>query len=238
MRTRLTCTPFIYPVRPYRMSLADYFVRGSEVYPHMGDFGVVTNIDGVDELQHQFHYLQLGDETFGAPISVMIASSSPDRANFLSLCFLEETTNCGVDVEPIGVTNGVVPYDEYQDEMDTMSRSQIFEMVQLEPASPFDLFGVFAIEVVEEIQTVLALELIEDIVIGDDLFEDAFSSIEEVSDFMDPPISFDILSRFISRPDDVYDSASMDLSIFENLPISCDSICISIFHSPTPQILI
>ena len=148
MRTRLTCTPFIYPVRPDRMSLADYFVRGSEVYPHMGDFGVVTNIDGVDELQHQFHYLQLGDETFGAPISVMIASSSPNRANFLSLCFLEETTNCGVDVEPIGVTNGVVPHDEYQDEMDTMSRSQIVKMVQLEPASPFDLFGVFAIEVV------------------------------------------------------------------------------------------
>ncbi|RVW18453.1 hypothetical protein CK203_105228 [Vitis vinifera] len=53
---------------------------------------------------------------------------------------------------------------------------------------------------------------------------------------LDPPISFDILSRFISRPDDVYDSASMDLSIFENLPISCDSICISIFHSPTPHI--
>ncbi|RVW18464.1 hypothetical protein CK203_105227 [Vitis vinifera] len=72
---------------------------------------VVLNMmrDGVDELQHQFHYLQLGDETFGAPISVMIASSSPNRANFLSLCFLEETTNCGVDVEPIGVTNGVVP---------------------------------------------------------------------------------------------------------------------------------
>ena len=54
MRARLTYTPFNYPIRPYRMSLADYFVRGLEVYPHMGDFGAVTNIDGVDELQHQF----------------------------------------------------------------------------------------------------------------------------------------------------------------------------------------
>ena len=57
VRARLTYTPFDYPIRPYRMSLADYFVRGSEVHPHMGDFGVVTDIEGVDELQHQFHHL-------------------------------------------------------------------------------------------------------------------------------------------------------------------------------------
>ena len=59
----------------------------------MGDFGTVTNIDGVDELQHQFHHLQLGDETSGAPVSVMFAHSSPDQASFLSLCFPEETTD-------------------------------------------------------------------------------------------------------------------------------------------------
>ena len=53
---------------------------------------------------------------------------------------------------------------------------------------------------------------------------------------MDPSISFNILSRFIFYPDDVYDSASMDLSIFEYLPISCDGICISAPHLPTPQI--
>ena len=52
VRARLTCTPFDYPIRPYRMSLADYFSKGSEVHPHMGDFGFVTDIEGVDELQH------------------------------------------------------------------------------------------------------------------------------------------------------------------------------------------
>ena len=69
--------------------MADHFVRGSEVHPYMRDFGVVTDIEKMDELQHQFHHLQLGNETSGAPVSVMIAHSSPDRANFLSLCFLE-----------------------------------------------------------------------------------------------------------------------------------------------------
>ena len=57
MRACLTCTPFDYLVRPYRISLADYFIGGSEVHPHMRDFVVVTDIEGVDELQHQFHHL-------------------------------------------------------------------------------------------------------------------------------------------------------------------------------------
>ena len=165
----------------------------------MGDFGTVTDIDGVDELQHQFHHLQLGDETSGAPVSVMFAHSSPDQASFLSLCFPEKTTDYGIVVEPTRVTDGVVPRDEYRDEMDMMSMSQIVEMVQPEPASPFDLFRMFAIEVAEEIQIVLAPELMEDVTVGDDFFEDTFSSIEGASDFVDPSLSFDILSRFISR---------------------------------------
>ena len=166
----------------------------------------------------------------------MIAHSSPDRASFLSLCFLEETTDYGVDIESSGVTNGVVPQDEYWDEVD-MSMSQIAEVVQPEFASSFDLFGVSAIEVVEEIQTVLAPELMKDVTIGDDEFEDIFGFIEGTSDFMDLPLSFDILSGFISRSDDVYDSISMDLSIFEYLPVSCDSIYISTPYSLSPQIL-
>ena len=195
------------------MSLADYFIRGSKVHPHMRDFGVVTDIDGVDELQHLFHHLQLGDETLGPPISVMIAPSSPNRASFLYLCCPDETTDCEVVVEPTGVTDEVAPRNEYRDEIYMMSMSQIVEMVQPEPASPFDLFGVSTIEVAEEIQTVLALELMEVVTISDDLFDDTFSSIEGASKFMDPPLSFDILSRFISCSNYVYDSY-MDLSIF------------------------
>ena len=87
VRARLTCTPFDYLICPYRMSLQDYFVKESEVHPHMGGFSVVTDIERVDELQHQVHHLQLGNETSGAPVLVMIAHLSPDRSNFLYLCF-------------------------------------------------------------------------------------------------------------------------------------------------------
>ena len=110
-------------------------------------------------------------------------------------------------------------------------------MVQPKSISPFDLFEVSAIEVAEEIQTVLAPELMEDVTVGDDEFEDIFGFIEGTSNFVDPPLSFDILSGFISCSDDDYDSVSMDLSIFEYLPISCDSIYISAPYSLTPHIL-
>ncbi|KAL6344303.1 hypothetical protein AAG906_037874 [Vitis piasezkii] len=191
-----------YMARLCKERLGRLLRRGLEVQTHMRDFGIVINIDGVDELQHQFHHLQLGDETSGAPISVMIAHSSPDQASFLSLCFPEETTDYGVVIEPTEVTDGVVPHDEYRDEMDMMSMSQISKMVRLEPASPFDLFRVSAIEVTEEIQTVLTAELMEDVTIGDELCEDTFSSIEGASESVDLPLSFDFLSGFISCSND------------------------------------
>ena len=73
----------------------------------------------------------------------------------------------------------------------------------------------------------------EDVATGDDLFKDTFISIEGASEFVDPPLSFDILSGFISCSDDDYDSVSMDLSIFEYLPISCEYlyICTTLTHS-------
>ena len=99
------------------------------------------------------------------------------------------------------------------------------------------MFGVSAIEVVEEIQTVLTPELMEDVTVGDDEFEDTFGFIEKASDFVVPPLLFDILSGFIYHSDDVYDSVFMDLSIFEYFYVSCDSIYISAPYSLIPQIL-
>ena len=121
--------------------------------------------------------------------------------------------------------------------MDMMSMSQIAEMVQPESVSSFDLFGVFCYWVDEETQIVLTPELIEDVTIGDDEFEDTFGFIEGTFDFVDPLILFDILSGLISFFDDVYDSVFMDLCIFEYWFVSCDSIYIFAPYSLIPQIL-
>ncbi|KAL6317003.1 hypothetical protein AAG906_026711 [Vitis piasezkii] len=95
VKARLSRTPFDYPIRPYRMSLADYFVRGSETRPRLEGIDSVVHTDRETDLQHLFHQLQLSD---GAPDSffpLTITPTSPDRASMLSLCFPEEITVMG-----------------------------------------------------------------------------------------------------------------------------------------------
>ncbi|RVX21707.1 Retrovirus-related Pol polyprotein from transposon 17.6 [Vitis vinifera] len=123
----------------------------------------------------------------------------------LSLCFPEEITSDGVIVDPTEVIDGVVPHDEYRDEMDMMTGTQ----------------------------TLPVPELPED---DSSLFEGIVSPVEGASDLVDPPLSFDVLSGFVSRSDDVSVASFMDLSIFEYSPVSCDSISTSAPHSPITQI--
>ena len=162
------------------------------------------------ELQHLFHQLQLSDGAHGASVS-MATPTSLDRASMLSLCFSEEITDDGVIVDPTEMVDGVVPHDEYQDEMNRMTVSQITGIVQLQPVSPFDMFGVSTIEVLEETQIIPVPELLED---DSSLFEGTVSPVEGVSDLVDPPLSFDVLSGFVSRFDYVSIASFIDLSIF------------------------
>ena len=48
----------------------------------------------------------------------------------------------------------------------------------------------------------------------DDLFKGTIGPVGGVFDFVDPPLSFDVLSGFVSRFDNVHDSSFMDLIIF------------------------
>ncbi|RVW90362.1 Transposon Ty3-I Gag-Pol polyprotein [Vitis vinifera] len=90
---------------------------------------------------------------------------------------------------------------------------------QLHPpelASPFDLFGVSVLEIAEEIQVAPTLEVVEDVIVAVDLFDGPVGLVEGASDLVDPPLTFDVLSGFVSRHDYVSDFSSMDLSIFES----------------------
>ena len=55
--------------------------------------------------------------------------------------------------------DGVVPHDEYCDEMDMLGISQFLDAVQHEPFLPLELFGVSIIKIIEKDQTSLALKL-------------------------------------------------------------------------------
>ena len=71
-----------------------------------------------------------------------------------------------------------------------------------------------AIEFADESLIAPVPEPTEDIVVGNVLFDSHVGIVEGVSDFVDPPLSFDVLSGFVSRSDIVFDDSSMDLSIF------------------------
>nr|CAN65175.1 hypothetical protein VITISV_029768 [Vitis vinifera] len=215
VRARLSHTPFDYPIRPYRMSLADYFVRGSETRPRLEEIDSVAHTNRETDLQHLFHQLQLNDGAPDSSFPLTITPTSPDRASMLSLCFPEEITGDGVMVDSTEMIDGVVSYDEYRDEMDMMTMSQITSIV------------------FEGTQTLPVPELPED---DSSLFEGIVSPVEGASDLVDPLLSFDVLSGFVSRSDDVSVASFMDLSIFEYSPVSCDSISISAPHPPTSQI--
>ena len=120
-RARLTHTPFYYPVRPYTLSLADYFVRASELH---APFDVI--IGGLSttreaELQHLVQQLQLSDGAPGPSTSAVIAPPSPDRASLMTLCFPDEIDDHGTFAEISDIVDRVVPCDEYIDEMLALS---------------------------------------------------------------------------------------------------------------------
>ena len=148
VRVRLSGIPFDYPICPYTFSLADYFLRELEVQPHVEEIGVKDST--MDELQHMLHQMQMGDETPDMSASMMIAPPSLDRASLFSLCFLDETTDYGVVIEPADMIDGVVPHDEYRDEMDMLGISQFLDAVQRNPFSPFEFFRVSIIEIAEK----------------------------------------------------------------------------------------
>ena len=78
------------------MSLANYFVRGSETRPGLEEIDSVVHTDRETEIQHLFHQLQLSDGAPDFSFPMTITPTSPDRASMLSLCFPEEITGDGV----------------------------------------------------------------------------------------------------------------------------------------------
>ena len=235
VRARLTHTPFDYPIRPYILSLADYFVRALE--PQMPSDGIIGGLNVVQEaeLQHLVHQLQLSDGVRGTSTSALAAPSSLDRMSLMTLYFPDEVDKHGTFADIGDIVDGIVSHDEYVDEMLAMSMSQIDGVVQPELASPFDLFRVSIIEIAEEIQIAPAPGFSDDVTVIDALFEGPVGLVEGASDFVDPLLSFDILSGFVSRSDDVHEFSSMDLSIYEYLSVSYD-ITLSVSSSPISQI--
>ena len=93
--------------------------------------------------------------------------------------------------------------------------SQITNDVQPETASPLDLFGVLVVVMVEDVQLVPTPGLITVVAHDDDVCKGIISPVVVESEHVDLPLSFDVLSGFVSHSEDVLTFSSyMDMSLF------------------------
>ena len=223
VRSRLHHIAFGYPLRPYSLRLTDYFVRALKPLLHPnGSIDEPTNIQHV-EMHQLFSQLQLRG---GAPdtSTTLIAPPFPGQSSVLTMCFPDEIANYG------GI-DGVMSSDDYDEELLRMVISQP------EPDSALSYFCVLALRDDEG----APLTQDDDAITGDFIVDiaspDILGHVVGESDAVDPPLSFDVLSGFVSRSDDVLAFSSMDLSIFEYSPVSfiddIDDIDECVPHSPT-----
>ena len=156
--------------------------------------------------------------------TTLIAPPSPGQCSVFTMCFPDEI----VDYEGI---DGVMSSDDYVEELLQMAISQP------DPDSTLSDFCVLALRDYEDDPLVPAAAVVVDDVIVDIASPDVLGHVVGESDSMGPPLSFDILSRFVSRLDDVLAFSSMDLSIFEYSPVSfIDDIDACAPYSPTSHI--
>ena len=88
-------------------------------YGIIGGFSIVQEA----ELQCLVHQLQLSDGAPGVSMSILATQSSPDSMNLMTLYFLDEVDEHGTFAKIRDMVDGVVPHDEYIDEMFMMSMS-------------------------------------------------------------------------------------------------------------------
>ena len=165
------------------------------------------------------------------------------------MCFPEETPDYDLPMDLGDTTDGVILPDTYMDKMDMIDTSHILDIAPHELHSAFDMFGVSAIDsndvtlydactdAMDMINTgcildvalpgphsafhafgISMLEFDDDGFVASDVTHDVFF-VEGAFDSVDPPLSFDIMSGFVTRFDDV-SYGNNDMSIFEYLPMS------------------
>ena len=191
----------------------------------------------------------LSYKTNEPPEAMIVAPPSPDRASVFSMCFLEEVPDYDLPMDLGDGPDGVILFDTYMDAMDMIGTGRILDTALRGPHSAFDMFGVSmintddvtlydtCIDAMDMIGTgrildassprprsafdvfrISMLKFDGDGLVATDITHDTVS-VEEASDFVDPPLSFDTMSRFVTRFDDISDGNN-DMSIFKYLLMS------------------
>ena len=153
--------------------------------------------------------MDLGDDTDG----VTLSDTYIDEMDMISIGRILDATphepHSTFDMFRVSAIDfeDVTLYDACADAMDMIGTSRILDAAPLGPRSVFDMFGISMAEINDD-DGLIAIDIIDNTV-----------SIEGASNSVDPPISFDIMSRFVTRFDDI-PNGNNDMSIFEYLLVS------------------
>ena len=166
-----------------------------------------------------------------------------------SMCFLEEVPDYDLPMDLGDGPDGVILFDTYMDAMDMIGTSRILDTAPRGPHYALDMFGVSlintnnvtlydaCIDAMDMIGTgrildassprprstfdVFGISMREfdgDGLVATDITHDTVS-VEGASDSVDPPLSFDTMSEFVTRFDDISDGNN-DMIIFEYFLVS------------------
>ena len=114
-------------------------------------------------------------------------------------------------------TDDVTFYDACTNEMDMIDTGCILDVAPHGPRSTLDMFGAFILEIDDDdFVTVVTLDVI---------------TVEGASNSVDPPLSFDTMSGFVTHFDDVAGGNNNVMSVFEYSPVSLN---FPLIVSPTP----
>ena len=241
--------PFDYPLRPYTFQLADYFTRGSEHAPHTEGVDHVSKMDENRGIQQALRQMCLSSKTTEPPEAMIVAPPSLDRASVFSMCFPEEVPDYDLLMDLGDGLGEVILSDTYMAAMDMIGTGSILNTAPRGPHSAFDMFGVSMINTdnvtlyeactnaMDMIVTsyildassprprsafdVFGISMLEfdgDGLVATNITHDTVS-VKRASDSVDPPLSFDTMSEFVTRFDDISDGNN-DMSIFEYLLVS------------------
>ncbi|RVW58339.1 hypothetical protein CK203_116024 [Vitis vinifera] len=197
-------------------------LRKDRITPHMEGIVCISEVVEVQDLQRTLRQMHLGIGILETPDVMIVAPPSPDRASMFSVCFPKAVFDYNILMDTVIDADGVTLPNAYTDEMDMIGVGRILDVVPHGPHSDFNLFGVFMIDY-DDVTLYDPCTNVMDMIDDDDFVTivtpDVFT-VEGVSDSVDPPLSFNTMSRFVTLFDDVAGGNNNDMSVFKYSPVS------------------
>ena len=87
VRAHLSGIPLDYPLHPYTFRLTDYFIRGSKHVPRVEGINHISETVEIQDIQQALGQMHLSSRITEGSDAMIVAPSSPGRANMFSMCF-------------------------------------------------------------------------------------------------------------------------------------------------------